>query len=57
MTTDGTRAYLSTNTISFTVSVIHTATNPVAATMPVSPIPIGAAITQDGTRAYVTSPG
>src|SRR5438128_5291975 len=47
-----TRAYV-TNESSNTVSVIDTATNTVVATIPVGPVPVGVAITPDGTRAYV----
>ena len=37
------------------VTVINTATNTVVATIPVGSQPIGAAVTPDGTRVYVTN--
>src|SRR5262244_2845507 len=46
-----------TNSASNTVSVIDTATNTVVATVPVGSVPLGVAITPDGTRAYVANPG
>ena len=45
-----TRAYV-TNGSASTVSVIETATNTVVATIPVGAVPVGVAITPDGTRA------
>jgi YVTN family beta-propeller protein len=41
------------NVSSNNVSVIDIATNTVVATIPVGLIPVGVAITPDGTRAYV----
>jgi len=49
-----TRAYV-TDEFDSTVSVIDTATNTVVATIPVGVVPLGVAITPDGTRAYVTN--
>jgi YVTN family beta-propeller protein len=46
-----------TNEFSNTVSVIDTANNNVAATVPVGINPLGIAVTPDGTRAYVTNFG
>ena len=48
-----TRAYV-TNQLDNTVSVIDTATHTVLATIPVGAVPVGVAITPDGTRAYAT---
>ena len=47
-------AYI-TNAGDNTVSVIATATNTVVATIPVGALPLGIAITPEGSRAYVTS--
>ena len=50
----GKRAYV-VNSISFTVSVIDTATNAVIATIPVGEQPYCVAITPNGKYAYVTN--
>jgi YVTN family beta-propeller protein len=59
ITPDGTRAYVSNTTFSFTVSVIDIATNTVGATIPSgnAGFPVAVAITPDGTRVYVTTGG
>ncbi len=56
VTPDGKHAYLP-NTYFNTVIVIDTATNTVAATIPVGNGPFGVAISPDGKRAYVTNSG
>jgi YVTN family beta-propeller protein len=49
-------AYI-TNQSSNDVSVIHTATNKVVATIPVGTFPFGVAVTQDGSKVYVANRG
>jgi YVTN family beta-propeller protein len=54
VTPDGKRVYVA-NRESGTVSVIHTATNTVAKTIPVGIFPNSVAVTPDGTKVYVVN--
>ena len=57
MTPDGSKVYVASGggDINNTVSVIDTATNTVIATIPVGNLPIGVAVTPDGSKVYVTN--